>query len=300
MHALGIAASLARESRSATMHVLQCSSYTNDQTQRSDSRLAPLHVAGLGDPVMDILVDVDPELLSTVADKAGGCIPIDTAEMSRLLDATTSSSAPLAYVLPHWPVQAAAAANLALTPVWLSTCPACSLPGGSAANVLKGLANLSAGRLECSFMGMVGKDATAAEYTSKLQQQGVTPRLVVSSLQCLLPHMVTAHQRGAAAAVGCNNIPGSRMPCLHTCSCCIWTRAMPLGTCVLCHVYTSAMEHGSSRPAWACPPALNQDTNVHVRCLHTALELILGCGAVHQCWTTYNSTDITRCGSPPS
>jgi hypothetical protein len=194
------------------MHVLQCSSYTNDQTQRSDSRLAPLHVAGLGDPVMDILVDVDPELLSTVADKAGGCIPIDTAEMSRLLDATTSSSAPLAYVLPHWPVQAAAAANLPLTPVWLSTCLACSLPGGSAANVLKGLANLSAGRLECSFMGMVGKDATAAEYTSKLQQQGVTPRLVVSGLQCLLPHMLNARQRGAAAEPGRNNTPSSRIP----------------------------------------------------------------------------------------
>jgi sugar/nucleoside kinase (ribokinase family) len=132
---------------------------------------------------MDILVDVDPQLLSTVADKAGGCIPIDTAEMSRLLAITTSSSTPLACVPLHiLQQQEQQLAALELTCACLSTCPARSLPGGSAANVLKGLANLSAGRLECSFMGMVGKDATAAEYTSKLQQQGVTPRLVVSGI----------------------------------------------------------------------------------------------------------------------
>lgn len=44
---------------------------------------------------------------------------------------------------------------------------------------MKGLANLSAGRVRCKFMGMVGTDAVAAEYQQKLQQQGVQPLLLV-------------------------------------------------------------------------------------------------------------------------
>jgi sugar/nucleoside kinase (ribokinase family) len=54
------------------------------------------------------------------------------------------------------------------------------VPGGSAANVMKGLANISAGQALCQFMGMVGQDSTAADYKAKLQQQGVHPVLLVS------------------------------------------------------------------------------------------------------------------------
>lgn len=45
---------------------------------------------------------------------------------------------------------------------------------------MKGVANLSAGRLCCKFMGMVGTDPTAAAYRRMLEQQGVQPVLLVS------------------------------------------------------------------------------------------------------------------------
>mgnify|MGYP001807425841 CR=1 FL=1 len=56
----------------------------------------------------------------------------------------------------------------------------CRIPGGSAANVMKGLANLSGGRVCCKFMGMVGTDSTAEAYKHKMEQQGVQPVLLVS------------------------------------------------------------------------------------------------------------------------
>lgn len=60
------------------------------------------------------------------------------------------------------------------------------VPGGSAANVMKGLANISGGRVHCKFMGMVGTDAVAQDYMQKLKEQNVQPVLLVSSqrLQC--------------------------------------------------------------------------------------------------------------------
>jgi sugar/nucleoside kinase (ribokinase family) len=45
---------------------------------------------------------------------------------------------------------------------------------------MKGVANLSAGRVSCKFMGMVGSDPTAAAYRRMLEQQGVQPVLLVS------------------------------------------------------------------------------------------------------------------------
>lgn len=60
------------------------------------------------------------------------------------------------------------------------------VPGGSAANVMKGLANISAGQALCKFMGMVGQDTTAADYKEMLQQQGVQPVLLVSCHSCSL------------------------------------------------------------------------------------------------------------------
>jgi len=46
---------------------------------------------------------------------------------------------------------------------------------------MKGLANISGGGVTCRFMGMVGSDATAAEYRSQLAEQGVQPVLLVGS-----------------------------------------------------------------------------------------------------------------------
>lgn len=56
--------------------------------------------------------------------------------------------------------------------------PLCSLPGGSAANVCKGLAGM-AQHMRCSFIGMVGSDSTGAEYSEALLLQGVEPALLV-------------------------------------------------------------------------------------------------------------------------
>ncbi len=53
------------------------------------------------------------------------------------------------------------------------------IPGGSAANVLKGIANLTSGSAHCRFVGMVGRDATGTEYRDKLAAQGVEPVLLV-------------------------------------------------------------------------------------------------------------------------
>ena len=45
------------------------------------------------------------------------------------------------------------------------------VPGGSAANVIKGLAGLSSGRRPTAMVGMLGRDAAGAEYKKKLQSQ---------------------------------------------------------------------------------------------------------------------------------
>ncbi|PNW80841.1 hypothetical protein CHLRE_07g331800v5 [Chlamydomonas reinhardtii] len=107
-------------------------------------------VVGLGDPVMDILARVSPEWLATVAPEAGGCLPVAPEEMEKLL--------------------AAAATQSELT----------RIPGGSAANVVKGVANIAGGHASCRFVGMVGADATGAEYRAKLSAQGVAPVLLES------------------------------------------------------------------------------------------------------------------------
>jgi hypothetical protein len=41
-------------------------------------------VVGLGDPVMDVLFDMEPSVLASIAQKPGGCIPIRHDEHLRL------------------------------------------------------------------------------------------------------------------------------------------------------------------------------------------------------------------------
>ncbi len=53
------------------------------------------------------------------------------------------------------------------------------MPGGSAANVLKGLAGVSGSSLRCQLVGMVGNDEAGAFYTDSLRRQGVEPALLV-------------------------------------------------------------------------------------------------------------------------
>lgn len=62
-----------------------------------------------------------------------------------------------------------------------SACRTRRIPGGSAANVAKGLAGLSAGRRPVAFVGMLGRDAAGMEYRKKLAAQGVDTRLLLES-----------------------------------------------------------------------------------------------------------------------
>ncbi|WIA14289.1 hypothetical protein OEZ85_002823 [Tetradesmus obliquus] len=109
-----------------------------------------LSVIGLGDPVMDVLFQVDHKFLASIANKAGGCTNITDEELKRL------------------------------TCMAAEHCDPVRVPGGSAANVMKGLANISAGSVHCKFMGMVGTDAVARDYMQKLEQQNVQPVLLES------------------------------------------------------------------------------------------------------------------------
>lgn len=55
------------------------------------------------------------------------------------------------------------------------------IPGGSAANVTKGLTNIMKEGVSAQFIGMIGKDATGSEYRERLQSHGVKPLLLVGA-----------------------------------------------------------------------------------------------------------------------
>ncbi|PSC70913.1 carbohydrate kinase [Micractinium conductrix] len=142
-------------------------------------------VYGLGDPVLDIVVRVEDGLLTRLGAEPGGCVTVTSEQMAALL------------ALPE--VQAGML----------------RVPGGSAANVMKGLASLarlggSAGgscsnggsngsgssdgaagqpaSMEVSFVGMIGGDDVGAEYERSIASHGVAPLL----LRCATPGAATA------------------------------------------------------------------------------------------------------------
>jgi sugar/nucleoside kinase (ribokinase family) len=98
--------------------------------------------------VLDILARVDDAVLQRLGAEPGGCVPVDAEEMARLL------------ALPE------VAAGMA------------RVPGGSAANVMKGLAGLGQGSLKVAFVGMVGTDEVGAEYQASIAAKGVRPLLL--------------------------------------------------------------------------------------------------------------------------
>ncbi|PNH05118.1 hypothetical protein TSOC_008659 [Tetrabaena socialis] len=106
----------------------------------SSAPLAPVVVA-LGDPVLDILARVSPAWLATVVPEPGGCLPILPGAMEQLLEDAGKQSELV------------------------------RIPGGSAANVIKGVANIGGGGVVCRFVGMIGRDETGAEYRRKLAEQ---------------------------------------------------------------------------------------------------------------------------------
>jgi sugar/nucleoside kinase (ribokinase family) len=76
-------------------------------------------------------------------------------------------------------------AMVRLSPHHESTPPGLSvrrIPGGSAANVTKGVAAIAGPGARCRFLGCVASDATGSEYKSKMAATGVEPLLLVSLL----------------------------------------------------------------------------------------------------------------------
>ena len=141
----------------------------------TDTRRTPGLVVGLGDPVSDILVRLeDPDLAQRVfakcgVEEPGGCLPVDSdQDIQRFLTACAD----------EW-VDGAGVPNETMDEESGSAWQPSYCPGGSAANVCKGIANLSAG-CEATFVGMVGRDEVGKRYRSLLQAQNVRPVL----LQC--------------------------------------------------------------------------------------------------------------------
>jgi len=103
----------------------------------------------LGDPIMDIIALEKGSMLEDLGYERGGCVSVDDYdEISRLVSQSELKS---------------------------------RVPGGSAANVIKGIAGLSKHRWKCAFVGKVGEDSVGAEYTQRLADAGVLPCLARSN-----------------------------------------------------------------------------------------------------------------------
>ncbi len=165
------------------------------------SSAAVVGVVGLGDPVMDLVAPNLPlDLLAELDMVPGGCIAVDGEEMARLLSRREVASqlhrrargrscaavhGPFISCLHFltWASQPCIVSLLFLAslarhlPACLPAC--CRLPGGSAANVCKGIAGIAAqGSCTVSFVGQVGRDALGEDYRARLQAAGVQAELV--------------------------------------------------------------------------------------------------------------------------
>lgn len=109
-------------------------------------------VVALGDPVTDVIVEVSHDDLCSITQEPGGCCTIDADELASLVSELT-------------------AARL----------DSVNVPGGSAANVVSCMAELSKD-LQCIFIGGVGADSTADTYKACLQAKHVVPHLIQTSV----------------------------------------------------------------------------------------------------------------------
>jgi sugar/nucleoside kinase (ribokinase family) len=146
-------------------------------------------VIGLGDPVVDECVDCDHGVrggaAAAVAARAGDAPrpPVHAAAPIAAPAGPRPAAGFLAALKAHpggctcVEPQEMAALQAATAPL----APPTRVPGGSAANVLKGLARLSGGDLACQLLGMVGADDAGALYTEQLRCHGVEPVLLVGA-----------------------------------------------------------------------------------------------------------------------
>ena len=151
-------------------------------------------VVGLGDPVSDILVRLDDVALASRVfascgiDEPGGCLPVDSDDDIRKLLSVCSG---------EWvdggtrtdPEAADSSSTATATATATALVEPTYCPGGSAANVMKGVANLGG---VASFVGMIAADDVGRRYRSLLAAQNVRPVLLETtaedapgSAQCL-------------------------------------------------------------------------------------------------------------------
>lgn len=102
-------------------------------------------IIGIGAPVVDQILMVSDEFLDGVSGSKGGQCPVDLPVLEGILEKAI-----------HKPYK---------------------VPGGSATNTIKGLANLGK---PCALIGKAGKDAAGAYFFSSLSKQGVIPLLYES------------------------------------------------------------------------------------------------------------------------
>jgi hypothetical protein len=83
-------------------------------------------VVGLGDPVMDVLFEMEPTVLASIAQKPGGCIPITHDEHLRLTAIAAEHCNPVRWVWSTLSAQLPVQLLLAAVEACL---PSCSVSG---------------------------------------------------------------------------------------------------------------------------------------------------------------------------
>lgn len=103
-------------------------------------------VLGIGDPIIDLIYNIDENLLEKLNFEKGGSLKIDYSSFSTLLK-----------ILPSEPLKV--------------------VPGGSCSNTMKGLASL---KHQSAFIGKIGKDLMGDQFSTSLTNYQVKPLLVAS------------------------------------------------------------------------------------------------------------------------
>ena len=98
---------------------------------------------------MDVLARVSHSFLSSITSEPGGCYGIPPDEMKALMEKASQAG----YETTR-------------------------IPGGSAANVMKGLSGIMGSAIDAQFIGMVGQDGTGDEYATRLEAKGVSQVLL--------------------------------------------------------------------------------------------------------------------------
>lgn len=107
-------------------------------------------ILGVGTPIIDHILHVDDRFMDTIPGQRGGMVPIDHEYLDELLKKAAESN---------------------FHPI--------SMPGGSCANTIRGLAHLG---YKCALLGVIGNDSWGKSYGDSITQLGITPLFQASAL----------------------------------------------------------------------------------------------------------------------